>query len=273
MKFLSVVVSYLALFGQGNIVSGNEVADSAEVASLENDFQQVEAGIRVLRDVLLRDPNNHKHRFNLRKLASLTSFSYSESTLNMQLDNISGTDAITMLSCAKDCMSGNGDVPTPPETSTPTYLTESPTSFPSSEPSSLPTSLTESPTKSTCSSCDPGTWGFPGDWTRGTGIGLDDGKCNWFCSSDKKCGFGPHYQDGGTDCRENLPPSPDPKCSYPCWSGLWNVPGWGLDGSWNSGLQRSDGRCEFFCSRPDPNGISYCGVGPFFENGGTDCRE
>jgi len=107
MKISALVLSCLTL-----LVSGKETVDSSEVSSIKKDIELVETGISALKDVILHDPNNQKH---LRRLAHLKTFQYLPDSMTMNFDNLSGEEAIDVLTCAKDCMSESEDETTPSE--------------------------------------------------------------------------------------------------------------------------------------------------------------
>jgi len=109
MKFTLHLLSYLTLFRTANIVS-------SKVASFERDLERVEAGIKQLKEIILRDPKNEVHRSNLRRLVDLVGFHFGESWdgqvgLSMDFNRISSMEAVDMLGCVKNCMEDNGDEP------------------------------------------------------------------------------------------------------------------------------------------------------------------
>jgi len=121
MKFAVHLLRYLTFFGTANIVS-------SKVASFEKDLEKVEAGIKQLKEIILRDPKNEIHRSNLRRLVDLVGFHYGEgmngqSTLSTDFGHLSSMEAIDVLGCVKNCMEDNGDKPLsfPVPTQAPSY--------------------------------------------------------------------------------------------------------------------------------------------------------
>jgi len=102
MKFAFHLLSYLTLFGTANIAS-------SEVSSIEKELEKVEAGIKQLKEIILRDPKNVVHRSNLRRLVDLVGFHFGEGWdgqvgLSMDFDNLDGREAVDILGCVKNCM-------------------------------------------------------------------------------------------------------------------------------------------------------------------------